>query len=376
MSKSGSRKSNGSGYTYKNGKSFRTVIVDKGRTITASGPTAAVSRKNAQAKLLALPIIAGGFVARGGNITLGQFLISWLENEHKKKIAETTYLRYHGLATRYIIPALGRINLRNLSKRHINSLLDQMHLAGQSPRSIQQARALLSVALNAALEDELISVNPVKFVKNPTVQMGNRHPLTAVEANRLVKCVDGTFMLARIHVAIFCGLRQGEALGLRWSDIDFESGALHVRHQIQKKNGVRQLVPLKTHSSRRVLFPNESTLKALRSHKEIIETMKSAAGDSWANNDLVFPNKMGNPIQSKWDYEKWMRSLDNAKLSRRRLHDARHTAGTLLHEMGVDIETIRRILGHSNIALTSRTYLHAAETPIREAFNKLDRLET
>jgi len=105
MSKSGSRKSNGSGYTYKNGKSFRTVIVDKGRTITASGPTAAASRRNAQAKLLALPIIAGGSVARCGNITLGQFLISWLENEHKKKIAETTYWRYHGLATRYIIPA-------------------------------------------------------------------------------------------------------------------------------------------------------------------------------------------------------------------------------------------------------------------------------
>lgn len=102
--------------------------------------------------------------------------------------------------------------------------------------------------------------------------------------------------------------------------------------------------------------------------------MNAAGGDDLIENDLVFPNINGNPIQSKWDYEKWMRALDGANLTSRRPHHGRHTAGTPVHEMGVDTDSIRRKLGPSYIALSSRTYVDLTKTPIREAFKALDRI--
>lgn len=372
MTTNKSRRANGQGYTYKNGKSFRTVITDKGRKVTASGSTAAESRRLAKAKLSSLPVVTGSVVVRDGSITLEQFLLPWLEHVHQKKIAETTYLRYLGLANKFIIPSLGRIALRNVTKKHIKELLESMAMCGQSARSAQQARALLSVAFNYAIEMEIVMANPVKLVKNPSLPPTKRNPLSMEETQTLIKSVSGTFMAARIQIAVICGLRQGEALGLRWADVDLDKKIIHVRVQVQRKNKVRQFVPLKTKSSQRALYVDDSTIELLRAHRAMVNSMRLSAGSQWIDYDLVFPNKFGGFIQSKWDYEKWMRSLDAVGLERRRLHDARHTSGTLLYESGNDIESIRRVLGHSSIALTSRTYVHGSEAPIRTAFNNLD----
>ena len=373
MSKSGTRKTNGQGHTYRNGKSYRTVINDKGRTVTASGKTAAESKRRAQEKLNALPIIAGSHVIRNGSMTVEQFILPWLENVHQQNIAETTYKRYLGLTKKYIIPGLGRVAMRNVTKKQVKQLMDSMALAGQKPRSIQQMRALLSVAFNYAVEVEMVGANPVQLVKSPKVSQGVRDPLDKHELKKLLDSVAGTFMCARIHIAAICGLRQGEALGLRWQDIDFESNAIHVRVQIQKKKGNRQFVPLKTQSSQRILYVGQATMDALKAHRAIINQMKLRAGSTWNDHDLVFPNRIGAPIQSKWDYERWMKALDCAGLRRRRLHDARHTAGTIMHESGADIESIRRVLGHSSIALTSSTYVHASAAPVRAAFESFEK---
>jgi integrase len=100
-----------------------------------------------------------------------------------------------------------------------------MRERGQSPRSQQQARALLSVALQDAERKEFILVNPVKKVRVPINRVKEIDPLGIEDVRRLLDTYEGSYMSARLHIALLCGLRQGEALGLRWQDVDFKSGS-------------------------------------------------------------------------------------------------------------------------------------------------------
>ena len=115
-----------------------------------------------------------------------------------------------------------------------------------------------------------------------------------------------------------------------------------------------------------------ATIEVLKNHKQIIETMMQEKGSGWEDNDLVFPSAFGKPLEASVDYSRWHTVLDQCGLTRRSLHNARHTAGTLLYENNVGIETIRRILGHSSVLLTSNTYVHNAEKPLREAATTID----
>jgi len=178
------------------------------------------------------------------------------------------------LARTWVIPALGKISLRNLNRRDIKTFLATMVSAGQSPRSRQQARALICVALNAALDLNLIAHNPAKEVPNVALNKKPITPLTSDEVKAMLSHVSGAFMEARLHVAVLCGLRQGEALGLRWADIDLEKGLLTVTNQIQTINGVKTFVKLKTTSSMRTIALASSTLTVLRNHKDLVETMR------------------------------------------------------------------------------------------------------
>lgn len=372
MANSRKRKANYQGHTYKVGNSWRTVIRAQGKTISANASTQQESRKRAKEKLAEMPDIKLTGRNIESRITLGEYLIAWLMEEHFHMVASSTLLRYKGLAKRYIIPVVGLNPLCETNKQHVLDVILFMSANGQSPRSQQQARALLSVALNAAVNKGILSHNPVKLTKNVALNKKPITPLSQHEVRKLLDSTAGTFQHARFHIALLLGLRQGEALGLTWSDIDIEGKKIRVHTQIQKIDGKRTFTSLKTDSSNRIVMIGDSTCLALASHRLIIKQMASQAGKAWNEMDLVFPNKHGEPVQSKWDYQRWINALAKCEIPRRSLHNARHTAGTLLYSSGADIETIRRILGHSSIALTSRTYVHTAEQPLRKAASDLE----
>ncbi len=372
MTKVRSRKSNHQGHTYKVGNSWRTVIRINGTTVSANASTQQESRKRAKEKLNQTQIAPAKKSNNNSTQSVGTFVAEWLCNEHMHSIAPSTLTRYQGLLTRYINPVIGEVAISQIGKEHVLKVLQHMASKNQSPRSQQQARALLSVALNAAVNKELINNNPVKLTKNIGLNKKSISPLSQDEVRKLLDSTAGTFQHARLHVALLLGLRQGEALGLTWSDIDIEGKKIRVHNQIQKINGKRVFTSLKTDSSNRIVMIGDSTCLALEAHKLIVKQMAHQAGKSWNEMDLVFPNRHGQPVQSKWDYQCWIKALAKCEIPRRSLHNARHTAGTLLYSSGADIETIRRILGHSSIALTSRTYVHTAEQPLRKAVLDLD----
>jgi integrase len=338
-------------------------------------PTTQESRKRAKEKLEKLPksVTSNGSLPQS-KIALGKYLLEWLEEEHKHQIAHSTWKRYRALATHHIVPVIGHIPLRKIVPSDIQLVLTTMREAGQSPRSQQQARALLSVALGEAENNEYIPSNPVKKVRIPVNKSREIEPLTIEEVKRILETYRDTPRSARLHIALLCGLRQGEALGLRWQDIDLENGVLEVRNQIQLIDGKLQLTGLKTERSRRSLVLTSGTVEALRKHKEFIDQMRFVYGIAWQENDLVFPSPDGSPKQSTLDFNDWKRALRLCGIKPRRLHDARHTAATLMYGQGVGIEVISRALGHSSSAITSKLYVHSAIAPLRIAAEKIQTL--
>lgn len=352
------RNKNGDGHTYKFRNGYRTVIKVKGISFSATGKTEAEAKRNAKAKVKQVNALNWGASVRGGNTTLDTFLMGWLENEHQMEIAPSTYTRYIQLAKFHILPQLGSTPLVKIDRSAVNGLLDTMGRNGQSNRSIRQARALLSVCMNAAISYDLIGANPVGASRKIRVDRPDVDTLTGEEVARVLESTPSDTMTLRLELALLYALRQGEALGLRWRDINFANKTMSIAKQAQTINRERKLVDLKSASSYRTLALDDQTLELLRNQRACVAGMRLKAGRGWENNDLVLPSSNGKPLASRWDYEQWHRALDNAGLPRRRLHDARHTCATLLLEDGIDIEVIRRYLGHSSVELTSRTYLH------------------
>jgi integrase len=362
------RKANGQGHTYKVGNSYRTVIHRDAYVVTAMAATPQESKRKAKEKLLRLPVSINSLeTSVNSKIKLSEFLINWLESAHQHNIANSTYKRYMSLTKHHINPVLGDYELRKVTPRLINSLLLKMRDSGQSIRSQQQARAVLSIAFTEAEFQNLIAENPIRKVKNPQGKSKEISPLTLEEVKRLLSTYKLTYLSARFHIALLCGLRQGEALGLRWKDLNLELGTLKVQTQIQLVNNLPVFTRLKTDRSYRTLILTNESITALKHHKKILDGWMLKKGEEWKSLDLVFPQEDGSPRSPKTDYAEWQKALRLCGIAPKRLHDARHTAATLMYSQSVGIETISRALGHSSSAITSRLYVHSSEEPLRKA---------
>ena len=368
------RKANGQGHTYRVGNSYRTVIRKGEHRITAMAATSQESRRLAKEKLELQPNLLSKSSLPVARMCFEDFLINWLEEEHKHTIAHSTYKRYLALAKFHINPVLGEIELQKLSSSDITRMLAAMREVGQSPRSQQQARALLSVALRDAEYKGYILVNPVTRVRNPQGKRIEISPLTIEEVKRLLNTYSGTYLGGRLHIALICGLRQGESLGLTWDAVDLEARTIKVNKQVQIVNGMQVFTELKTEKSSRLIALTEETTAALRGHLSLIEQLKQRAEASWMENNLVFPDGFGNFRSPKTDYAEWKKALKLCGIATKRLHDARHTAATLMYSQGVGIETISRALGHSTSAITSKLYVHNSVEPQKVAAEALNQL--
>lgn len=357
MSQINRRKSNGFGHTYKVGNSWRTIIRHQGQVISASSAIKDESRKRAREKYLLAISGANPSATTDKTLTVESFFSHWLHTEHRESIAPSTYRRYSSLMKTHILPVIGKIKLNNLTRNDLSRVLTTMSQGGQSSRSQQQARAVLILACREGFESGAMIQNPALGLRSIKLQSSPISPLTLDEVKRLLSTFSGTAMGARLHIALLCGLRQGEALGLRWSDIDLENRSIHITQQMQLINGQTVSVPLKTTRSNRTVIMTDETMKEL-------SLLQSSTQEV---NGLVFTADNGLPLSSHTDYNNWQRALKLCGIAPKRLHDARHTAATLMYSQGVGIETISRALGHSNSAITSRLYVHSAEEPLRDA---------
>ncbi len=169
-------------------------------------------------------------------------------------------------------------------------------------------------------------------------------------------------------------LRRGEALGLRWTDVDLDTSTLKVRTSLQRVDGRLQLVEPKTARSRRTIALPQSAIIALRHHRVRQLQERLLAGQRWHDTGMVFTTTIGTPLDPRNVYRHFQRALAEAGLPQKRFHDLRHTCATLLLAQGVHPRGVMDILGHSQIALTMDTYSHVIPALQREAAGRMDAL--
>ena len=268
--------------------------------------------------------------------------------------------------------AAQRRRLDRLRPAHLVELYNAKAAEGLSGASLRHIHAVIRRALNVAVKWQLIAVNPATLVDAPQARQHEITPLSAAEARRLIHAAAEERMAARWLVGLALGLRQGEALGLWWEDIDLDARVLRVRRALQRQRGGGLVFTMpKTNRSRRTIPLPKQLVTALQAHREQQEKERATAGSLWRGSACVFTTPIGTPVDPRNDYREFKKLLGKAGLPSVRLHDLRHTAASLLVAQGVPPRVVMEILGHSQIALTMNTYSHVAPEVSREAADRI-----
>ena len=282
--------------------------------------------------------------------------------------------RYASDIDRHIVPAIGRYRLDKLRPAHLVALYNAKADEGLSGASLRHMHAVIRRALNVAVRWQVIAVNPATLVDTPKAAQHEITPLTAAEARRLIQAAEGDRMQARWLVGLALGLRQGEALGLRWEDVDLDARLLRVRRALQRRRGGGLiLTEPKTQRSKRTIPLPGQLVTALEDHRARQAKERAAAGSLWRDSGCVFTTPIGTPVDPRNDSREFRKLLARAGLPPVRLHDLRHTAASLLLAQHVPARVVMEILGHSQIALTMNTYSHVAPEVSREAADRMAR---
>ncbi len=308
---------------------------------------------------------------------LGDYLDYWLESVVSVNRRRTTYGRYEVIVRLHLKPGLGNHKLNRLSAPIAQSFMNQKLSEGYSVRNVHIMREVLSAALTNAQREELVNRNVARLVTLATYQPADITPWSATEATRFLEVAKSSSHYVTFALLMLYGLRRGEVLGLRWQDIDFESGEIHIRQQLQRVKGLLYQAPLKTKAGKRDLPLLGFTQTLLRAHHAQQQTARHAVGAVWpAADNLVFTSESGHPIEPRNLSRSFEHLSKLHKLRVIRLHDLRHTTATLLKGLGVPARDAQLILGHSDISTTQSIYQHDDMESRRETLGRIEKLLT
>ena len=298
----------------------------------------------------------------------------WYKTYSKPHIRLTTQLCYENRIYLHIIPSIGEIPLNKLTQSDLQKFYADLKKNGRkskverygtgvSDRLVRSCHATCRTALQKAVDEKLISVNPAIGCKLPPKKAQEMQVLTHEEMRRFLiqSKQDDFYELALLELAT--GMRRGEICALKWSDLDFETGALHIQRQAYHvDHGVVISEPKTKQSCRSIILP-PSVLNVLRQYRETVDS------------EWMFPSpvKEGEPLNPNGVYRKMVKILDRAQCKRVRFHDLRHTFATTALEHGMDIKTLSAIIGHVSSATTLDIYSHITDEMQANAANKIEK---
>ena len=320
--------------------------------------------------------IGSGLTFQGTQVTLAEYMSSYLDGKEISRRQGTVH-QYRQIAGQYILPFMGKMRLQEIQPSHIKQLYLARREAGASPRLVQMIHTLLYGVMKQAMREGILGRNPVESVERPKVEQAEMQILTEVQAQQLVIASDSSRVGALIYLALMTGMREGELLGLKWSDLDWAKGILHVHRQLQFVSGQGNvLMSPKTRAGRRQIKLGQGTLERLASHREQLDLQKAAMGDRWEENGMMFPNTFGRPMADKHMYQEFKKLLKANNLPDIRFHDLRHTSISFLLDMGTPVNTVQRRAGHSKASITTDTYGHSLSHSEDEAAEKIEEMLT
>jgi integrase len=285
-------------------------------------------------------------------------------------VRASTALTYRQALEGRVLPRLGALELRKLRPRHISELYadllanggrDERRGTALSARTVRYTGMVLTRALDDAVRLGYMATNPAKLVERPKAQDVEMRVWSAAEARAFLEHVREDRLYALWALYLTTGLRRGEALGLRWADVDLATGRLSVRRTLVAVKGRPEWSAPKTERSRRVVAIDRETVTILKAHRtaQLEERLKTGGG--YHDDDLVFATVAGSVLHPDNVTNAFDRRVRAAGLPRIRLHDCRHSAATLLLGEGVPLKVVSERLGHSSIAVTGDLYQHVTE---------------
>ncbi len=306
----------------------------------------AATKRDAYRKLDELKLTRSAGVIPS-NATLTQWLDYWLATLATSDLKPSTITYYKTYVAQWLKPTIGSVRLSKLGPEHVRMLHQAM--AKKSPTTIRNAHAVLRRALRLALVERRVSVNWAKEVGGPAAA-DNPHPiLTLAEAgNVFVKATRDARELARAHVAILCGLRQGEALALRWEDV--RADEIRVDWSAARVDGKRIRQRPKTERSRR------RVPLAPAAHLSLEAWRTESGGTGYVFHGHDGPESIEDASR---DHKAWKALLTDAKVPQIPLHGARGTCATLLMSQGFAERVIADYLGQADVRVLMEHYLHS-----------------
>ncbi len=305
-------------------------------------------------------------------LTVSTFLDRWLEDSVKPSVRPSTYADYETTVRLHLKPVLGRIGLTRLTARDVQKIMNEAIRAGEPVATVRHTRLILSIALGRAMKWRLVAINAASLVEAPRTEHHEIQPLTPEQTIKLLESIRGDRLEALYTVAVAIGLRRGEALGLTWDCIDFDTATLTVRYQLQRIAKTLTRVEPKTARSRRTVALPSVVVDALRRHKIRQLEERLLAGSRWQDTGYIFTTGIGTPLDGRSVTRFFTDALKRAELPHVRFHDLRHGCATLLLMQGASLRAIMETLGHSQIAVTANIYAHVGETIKRETAAMMD----
>ena len=304
----------------------------------------------------------------------GDYLWEWLD---RKTGIKSNSLYNYRLCLSYVLPHFGNTRLCDLKPPQIKRCFAEL-AKSRSPETLNLTHRILKSALEEAVDDEILARNPMRRMKAPHRGLGGRRAMTLEECRAVIQASEGTRWHPLFLLMATSGLRIGECLGLRWSDVDLDSGELRVQTQAQRIHGEKgiHLVDVKTASSRRPIILPPITRRVLRQHKAMqAEEELRCPPDLWrGGQDLVFCSRFGVVYYRSAIDVVFKRIAKGVGIEDATPHTFRHSVSTLLQNMGNPVTVAQALLGHSRPSMTLDVYSHTTKDALERAADTLESL--
>jgi integrase len=356
------------GHIRKRGSGYQ-IIVELGRDSEGKRKQKAVGgfKKKPEAERALAELITQiekGEYFEDKNTTLEDYLKKWLDYVINT-VDESTYIFYKNIIDKRLIPNLGKTDLDKLKPIEIQTFLTNVIKEdGLSSTTARHYYNVINIALNQAVKWDILFKNPCDKVNRPKKASVEHPTLNVKQAYMLLDYTKSSIfsvMYIPVHIALFCGMRRGEIIGLQWHNVDLDNGYIKVKDNRTKVGNVTKMKTPKTDMSKRSIELDVITIRILKQHKEEQDNLRSMFAAEYKDSNFVCCWPDGRPLRPDYVTQTMPKLLRACNLPDMTFHDLRHTNATMLIEAGTDIKTISGRLGHAYIDTALETYIH--ETP-------------
>ncbi|SFM43927.1 tyrosine-type recombinase/integrase [Salibacterium qingdaonense] len=303
--------------------------------------------------------------------TVSEFLNEWLKIR-QSDLSSNTYDSYCRQVQNHIIPSIGQIPLSKLRAMHVQRMMGELEKKNLSKTSIHKAYSVLKAALKYAYKTDMIAVNIVDKLDNPKKGEKEMSFWTREEAKLFLERAKNEELYIFFHLALSTGMRPGEILGLKWSDIHPEKKTLHVTRSLTRQMHFKSP---KTSIGKRYITLDDDTVSHLKAHRTKQKEHKMRAGKSYEDNNLVIATKLGKPVGHRNVLRTWYRIIQplvqQEKVKEIRMYDLRHTHASMMLSEGVHSKIVSERLGHASVRTTLDVYSHITPGIQEEAADKI-----